>query len=162
MTSDDTSSLVGPRCSQCGQTGAPASKFCANCGAPLDPTNVSPPAQIDTTGSIPVTRADSIPAAGAVLVVHRGAHEGTEFTLNADVVSVGRSAESDVFLDDVTVSRRHAEFHRSADGWRLVDVGSLNGTYVNRDRVEDQRLNQGDEVQIGKYRFIFLHALGER
>jgi len=90
--------------------------------------------------------------------VHRGPSEGSEFLLpaDADVVGVGRSPESEVFLDDVTVSRRHAEFRRGADGWSVRDVGSLNGTYVNRVRVDDQRLNGGDEVQIGKFRFVFL------
>ena len=75
---------------------------------------------------------------------------------NADVVGVGRAHESDVFLDDVTVSRRHAEFRRGANGWSVRDVGSLNGIYVNRVRVEDQNLHGGDEVQIGKFRFVFL------
>jgi len=99
-----------------------------------------------------------LPTGSALLVVHRGPSEGSEFLLpsDADVVGVGRSPESEVFLDDVTVSRRHAEFRRGADGWSVRDVGSLNGTYVNRVRVDDQRLNGGDEVQIGKFRFVFL------
>ena len=99
-----------------------------------------------------------LPSGSALLIVHRGPSEGSEFLLPAelDIVRVGRSPESEVFLDDVTVSRRHAEFRRGAEGWSLRDVGSLNGTYVNRVRVDDQRLKGGDEVQIGKFRFVFL------
>ena len=99
-----------------------------------------------------------LPSGSALLIVHRGPSEGNEFLLPAelDIVRVGRSPESEVFLDDVTVSRRHAEFRRGAEGWSVRDVGSLNGTYVNRVRVDDQRLKGGDEVQIGKFRFVFL------
>lgn len=93
-----------------------------------------------------------------MLVVHRGPGEGTEYPLMPDqqIIVVGRAPEASVFLDDVTVSRHHAEFRHGAGGWSLRDVGSLNGTYVNRVRVEDQQLAGGDEIQIGKFRFIFL------
>ena len=74
-------------------------------------------------------------------------------------MTVGRAPESAIFLDDVTVSRRHAEFRHGAQGWSVRDVGSLNGTYVNRVRVDDQQLHGGDEVQIGKFRFVFLLGL---
>lgn len=92
----------------------------------------------------------------SVLVVRRGLGEGTTYLLTGDIVTAGRAPESDLFLDDVTVSRRHAEFRREAGEWHLVDTESLNGTYVNRHRVEDQVLRPGDEVQIGKYRFVYL------
>lgn len=93
-----------------------------------------------------------------MLVVHRGPGEGTTFLLpaDADVLLVGRSPDAEIFLDDVTVSRRHAEFRRGAEGWSVRDSGSLNGTYVNRVRVDDQRLLGGEEVQVGKFRFVFL------
>lgn len=93
-----------------------------------------------------------------MLVVHRGPGEGQEFLLDpaAGILRVGRSEDADVFLDDVTVSRHHAEFRHGAEGWSIRDAGSLNGTYVNRSRVEDRRLAGGDEVQIGKFRFILL------
>ncbi len=93
-----------------------------------------------------------------MLIVHRGPGEGTEYSLtkNSEVIVVGRAEECEVFLDDVTVSRHHAEFRHGAQGWSVQDVGSLNGTYVNRVRVDDQQLRGGDEVQIGKFRFIFL------
>jgi len=74
------------------------------------------------------------------------------------VVNAGRHPDSEIFLDDVTVSRRHAEFHRTGDTFTVSDVGSLNGTYVNRDRIDRVRLNDGDEVQIGKFRLVFFAA----
>jgi pSer/pThr/pTyr-binding forkhead associated (FHA) protein len=94
----------------------------------------------------------------ALLVVSRGPNAGSRFLLDAEVVTVGRHPDSEIFLDDITVSRRHAEFRRSADGFDVVDVGSLNGTYVNRERVDHATLVGGDEVQIGKYRLVFHPA----
>ncbi|HTY71143.1 MAG TPA: FHA domain-containing protein [Actinomycetes bacterium] len=92
----------------------------------------------------------------ALLVVQRGPNAGSRYLLDSAVTSVGRHPDSDIFLDDVTVSRRHAEFRRDASGFRVVDVGSLNGTYVNRHRIDDVVLAGGDEVQVGKYRLLFL------
>ncbi len=99
---------------------------------------------------------DALPAGSALLVVQRGPSAGSRFLLDTDRVTAGRHPDSEIFLDDVTVSRRHAEFRRSADGFRVVDVGSLNGTYVNRDRIDDVVLQGGDEVQIGKFRLVFF------
>ena len=99
---------------------------------------------------------DALPAGSALLVVQRGPSAGSRFLLDTDLVTAGRHPDSEIFLDDVTVSRRHAEFRRSADGFRVVDVGSLNGTYVNRDRIDDVVLPGGDEVQIGKFRLVFF------
>ena len=89
-------------------------------------------------------------------MVQRGPDSGSRFLLDTDVVTAGRHPDSEIFLDDVTVSRRHAEFRRTPEGFRVSDVGSLNGTYVNRDRIDDVVLNGGDEVQIGKYRLVFF------
>lgn len=149
-------------CASCGEPLEPGDRFCSACGHPApesDDTGVL--SAVSDSGSQPAVgsgRGADIPSGGALLVVHRGPGQGSEFTLpaTADVVGVGRAPESDVFLDDVTVSRRHAEFRRGAEGWSVRDVGSLNGTYVNRVRVDDQRLRGGDEVQIGKFRFVFL------
>jgi pSer/pThr/pTyr-binding forkhead associated (FHA) protein len=93
--------------------------------------------------------------------VQRGPGSGSRFLLDADVVTAGRHPDSEIFLDDVTVSRRHAEFHRTGDTFTVSDVGSLNGTYVNRDRIDRVQLTDGDEVQIGKYRLVFFagHAV---
>jgi hypothetical protein len=100
--------------------------------------------------------ADSLPPGTALLVVLRGPNAGSRFLLDDDFTSAGRHPDSDIFLDDVTVSRRHAEFYRHGDGFTVRDVGSLNGTYVNRERIEDAELFGGDEVQIGKFRLLFL------
>ena len=99
---------------------------------------------------------DALPAGSALLVVQRGPGAGSRFLLDPDVVSPGRHQDSDIFLDDVTVSRRHAEFRRGPDGYTVADVGSLNGTYVNRDRIDEVALQGGDEVQIGKFRLVYF------
>ena len=98
----------------------------------------------------------SLPPGMALLVVRRGPNAGARFLLDHDVTTSGRHPDSDIFLDDVTVSRRHAEFHRDAGTFTVRDVGSLNGTYVNRERVEAATLSNGDEVQIGKFRLMFV------
>lgn len=103
---------------------------------------------------------DELAGGAALLVVRKGPNEGSKYMLDAEVTRAGRHPDSDIFLDDITVSRRHAEIVRRADGFHLVDVGSLNGTYVNRDRVEDARLINGDELQIGKFRLVFFAAGG--
>jgi len=99
---------------------------------------------------------DGLPTACALLVVARGPSAGSRYLLDTEVVTAGRQPDSDIFLDDVTVSRRHAEFRRIDDGFAVRDVGSLNGTYVNRDRIDDVLLSDGDEVQIGKFRLVYF------
>ena len=99
---------------------------------------------------------EGLSAGSALLVVKRGPNAGSRFLLDADTTTAGRHPESDIFLDDVTVSRRHAEFIREGGGFLVRDVGSLNGTYLNRGRIEAAALASGDEVQIGKYRLVFL------
>ena len=104
----------------------------------------------------PVSGVEGLPAGSALLVVKRGPNAGSRFLLDQPITSAGRHPDSDIFLDDVTVSRRHAEFRLETDEFNVVDVGSLNGTYVNRDRIEETELFSGDEVQIGKFRLIFM------
>jgi pSer/pThr/pTyr-binding forkhead associated (FHA) protein len=99
---------------------------------------------------------EGLSAGTALLVVKRGPNAGSRFQLDRDKVTAGRHPESDIFLDDVTVSRRHAEFRRTSDGFEVADIGSLNGTYVNREPIEVSTLSNGDEVQIGKFRLVFL------
>ena len=99
---------------------------------------------------------DALPGESALLVVQRGPNAGARFLLDADRTTAGRQPESDIFLDDVTVSRKHAEFIRRGATFVVRDVGSLNGTYVNRERVEAATLSNGDEVQIGKFRLVFV------
>ena len=101
---------------------------------------------------------DALTPGSALLVVKRGPNAGSRFLLDQDVTSAGRHPDSDIFLDDVTVSRRHAEFRREGSGYTVHDVGSLNGTYVNRERIDAAPLSGGDEVQIGKFRLVYLTA----
>jgi hypothetical protein len=157
------------KCAVCDQSVLPNDRFCSACGAPVEIVlgelgmeHTGAITSIISTGTGPVSVGSGVhrdlPNGAAMLVVHRGPGEGTEYSLSpsSEVIIVGRAEECEVFLDDVTVSRRHAEFRHGAHGWSVQDVGSLNGTYVNRVRVEDQKLRGGDEVQIGKFRFIFL------
>ena len=106
------------------------------------------------------TLVESLPPYLAVLLVREGGHTGAQFMLDRDLTTAGRHPDGEIFLDDVTVSRRHAEFRRDAYGVKVRDVGSLNGTYVNRDRIDEVQLNSGDEVQIGKYRLVY-YASGQ-
>jgi pSer/pThr/pTyr-binding forkhead associated (FHA) protein len=98
----------------------------------------------------------ALPPGSALLLVMRGPNAGRRFRLDGELTTAGRHPDSDIFLDDVTVSRRHAEFYRHGAGFTVRDVGSLNGTYVNRERIEEAELAGGDEVQIGKFRLLFL------
>jgi pSer/pThr/pTyr-binding forkhead associated (FHA) protein len=102
-----------------------------------------------------------LPRGVRMLVVKRGSEVGARFTLEHDIVQAGRDPQSDIFLDDITVSRRHAEFVTRDKITTVRDAGSLNGTYVNRKRIDEARLSSGDEVQIGKFKLVFLVATGE-
>jgi len=99
---------------------------------------------------------DALPGGSALLVVQRGPGAGSRYLLDTDLSTVGRHPESEIFLDDITVSRRHVEFRRDDESFRVHDVGSLNGTYLNGDRVDDAELQNGDEVRIGKFRLVFF------
>lgn len=110
------------------------------------------------TASENVGGVEGLPEGAALLVVKRGPNAGARFLLDQDTTTAGRHPEADIFLDDVTVSRRHAEFRRNAGEFEVVDVGSLNGTYVNREPRNTQQLTNGDEIQIGKFRLVFITA----
>ena len=156
--------MGGVYCHNCGHRNPDGGNFCSSCGAALPserPETTISFQPIDDHGEIAdeeqaVTYVD-IPHGTPSLVVKRGPTVGSSYSLLPDVTHAGRHPESDIFLDDITVSRRHAEFTRAADGKVVVrDVGSLNGTYVNRERIEEQLLSAGDEVQIGKFKLVFL------
>jgi len=166
-----------PFCTACGQQNPEDARFCAQCGTKLVATGDSGPATpVESTATItfgvPDARessdrqlsavdaaaVDALPPGHALLVVQRGPSAGSRFLLDTDVVGAGRHPDSEIFLDDVTVSRRHAEFRRTGSDFTVSDVGSLNGTYVNRDRIDSVELNDGDEVQIGKYRLVFFSS----
>ena len=105
---------------------------------------------------------DELPGSIGMLVVKRGPNAGSKFVLDSDVTKAGRHPDSEIFLDDITVSRRHAEIVRNDGGYDLKDVGSLNGTYLNRERIEGAvPLRNGDELQIGKFKLVFFSGTGE-
>jgi len=172
-----------PFCTNCGHDNPEGSNFCGQCGSALNVPAVGATAigqtprrepersaTGDTTSNIPAVTDDrdvevlsadeeaavgALPAGSALLIVQRGANAGSRFLLNTDTSSVGRHPDSDIFLDDISVSRRHATFLRTAQGVVVRDAGSLNGTYVNRELVDERLLQHGDEVQIGKFRLVF-------
>ena len=152
-------------CNRCGHRNPEGSKFCSSCGAALEATSDEPTTSItslpvDATGDVleddVALVVDDVPTGTGVVVVKRGPNAGSRFVLDASTTKAGRHPDSDIFLDDITVSRRHAEFVRQGEGYVVKDVGSLNGTYVNRERIDDTVLENGDEVQIGKFKLVFL------
>ena len=153
-------------CNQCGHQNPPGSNFCSSCGAPLDLGrddrtivfhHVDALQESSTSEDDVVVHLNELPAEAGVLLVRSGPQAGMRLLLDQDVTTLGRHPESDVLLDDITVSRRHAEIARAKDGGYLVrDVGSLNGTYVNRERVEERSLVHGDELQVGKFKMVYL------
>ncbi len=161
-------------CIRCGQENPEGARFCSQCGTPLargaegpaETTSIISPggdlgdAEFGDESVADAATLDTLPAGTALLVIRRGPNAGSRFLLDSDLTLVGRHPDSDIFLDDVTVSRRHAEFYRSGNRFTVRDVGSLNGTYVNRERIEETDLTGGDEVQVGKFRLVFL--LGPR
>ncbi len=168
-----------PFCAQCGHSNPDESRFCSNCGNALRAPSVAPTPSVTSGGetstitigsvdgadggaeaveslsSADQAAVDALPSGSALLVVRRGPNSGSRFLLDSDKTTAGRHPSSDIFLDDVTVSRRHAEFSRSGERFVVRDVGSLNGTYVNRERIDEATLAGGDEVQIGKYRLVY-------
>jgi pSer/pThr/pTyr-binding forkhead associated (FHA) protein len=142
----------GQVCPRCSVLNAPGANFCTACGAPL------PMEEEVATGNYPQLGVD-VPGAGEVgqLVVTRGSTAGARYALDDDITSIGRHPDSGIFLDDVTVSRRHAEVRRGSDGqYVLSDVGSLNGTYLDGDRIEEAALREGAQIQVGKFRLVFV------
>jgi pSer/pThr/pTyr-binding forkhead associated (FHA) protein len=154
-------------CNNCGHRNPLGSNFCSSCGAVLEtqaaenttitfhPTTPTDP----TDDEVPVELGE-VAEEIAVLVVKRGPQAGSRFALDSPVTTAGRHPESDIFLDDITVSRRHAEFRRDGTSYVVRDVGSLNGTYLNRERIEEAGLENGDEVQIGKFKLVFFLGTG--
>jgi pSer/pThr/pTyr-binding forkhead associated (FHA) protein len=152
-------------CNQCGHRNPEGSNFCSSCGAVLERPSDSEPSTItlvpvESAGEVGdeevVVSVHDFPPDAGLLVVKRGPNVGSRYLLSPDMTSIGRHPESDIFLDDVTVSRRHAEVRRADGGFSVRDVGSLNGTYLNRERIEEAPLRHGDELQVGMFRLVFL------
>jgi hypothetical protein len=158
---------TGIFCNRCGHRNPEGSNFCSSCGAVLERPREADPATttikftpVEAAGEVgeeevSVNVSDVPPDAG-VLVVKRGPNAGSRYLLAAELTTLGRHPDSDIFLDDVTVSRRHAEVTRTGGTFTVRDVDSLNGTYLNRERIEEAVLRSGDELQIGKFRLVFL------
>ncbi len=151
-------------CIECGFLNGEGANYCQRCGALLERPSegagdpVTATYRIDETGELVPVEIGAVTATGPALVIRAGGgREGESFAVEGERMSIGRRPDSEVFLDDVTVSRDHAMLIRRGDGWHLDDLGSLNGTYVNRERIESRRLDEGDELQIGKYKLTF-HA----
>ena len=149
-------------CPECGFANAEGANYCQKCGAFMpdhvekdgDTTEVF---QVGETGELKPMDLEEVTGEGATLVIRSGGgRSGEAFPVGGERMTIGRSPEAEVFLDDVTVSRNHALLVRRRDGLYIDDLGSLNGTYVNRRRIESHRLQNGDELQVGKYKLTYL------
>jgi pSer/pThr/pTyr-binding forkhead associated (FHA) protein len=163
-----------PFCTACGKQNPDDARFCSRCGTKLFADTPAPgaeeatatisigtpPEKADTSdrhlSPVDAAAVDALPPDSAMLVVQKGPSAGSRFLLDQDEVTAGRHNDSEIFLDDVTVSRRHAVSTRENGEFSVADAGSLNGTYVNRDRIDKVVLKDSDEVQIGKYRLVFF------
>ena len=147
-------------CGNCGHRNQAGANFCSSCGRAIErvddePTTITFTIDPDPGAAIEVDPRDA--GAHGMLVVTRGPNTGSEYRLEHVITTVGRHPDSDVFLDDVTVSRRHVEVERGTGGIVVRDVGSLNGTYLNQRRIEvDEELRDGDELQVGKFKLVFV------
>lgn len=147
-------------CSECGFVNPEGANYCQKCGALLELDGTGEPTTAtyrvgDTGDFIPIDIAEVATNAAALVIRAGGGRTGESFAVEGERMTIGRRPDSAVFLDDVTVSRDHALLVRRASDWYIDDCGSLNGTYVNRERIDSQRLADGDELQVGKYKLTF-------
>ncbi len=151
-------------CNQCGHRNPPESNFCSSCGSPLDSlddrtinlTRIDPLQDAPGPEDDIVVPVKDLPIEVGVLIVRAGAQAGDRFTLDSDLTRLGRHPDSEISLDDITVSRRHVDIERTPEGYVATDAGSLNGTYVNQERIDKVLLRHGDELQVGKFRLVFF------
>ena len=151
-------------CNSCGHRNPPTSSFCSSCGSPLDSLGertlslVAVDPLQDAPGDHDNVQVEmsSIPTDAAVLIVRSGPQAGERFVLDDPVTHLGRHPDSEIMLDDITVSRRHVAIERTPQGYVVTDEGSLNGTYINQERVDRGLLRHGDELQIGKFRLVLF------
>ena len=155
-------------CNQCGHRNPGDAAFCSSCGALLDRpadhtitlSKVDPLQESVTDADDAVVDLSTLARDVASLVVRTGQQAGQSFALSETVTRLGRHPDSEIMLDDITVSRRHAEVERTGSGYVVRDAGSLNGTYVNQERVDEASLSNGDELQVGKFRLVFFELGG--
>jgi hypothetical protein len=149
-------------CPECGFVNPEGANYCQKCGAFLPETeaeggSTTAAYQLDEAGDLKPVDIDEVAADGATLAIRSGGgRAGEVFEVEGERTRIGRSPDAEVFLDDVTVSRNHALLVRRRDGLYVDDLGSLNGTYVNRRRIESHKLANGDELQVGKYKLTYL------
>ena len=154
-------------CTNCGHKNPSNANFCSSCGSALqgeDESTTITFVPIDQQGEleeefqVPITE---LSHGFGILVIKRGPNPGSRHKLEKEITTVGRHPDSDIFLDDITVSRRHVEFIKTEFGYKIKDVGSLNVTYLNRERIEEAELANSDEIQIGKFKLVFLEATNQ-
>jgi len=151
-------------CNHCGHRNPPESAFCSSCGSPLDLkgdrtvtlTAVDPLQEAPGPEDDVVVTVGDLPRGVAVLIVRSGPQAGDRFALSTGETRLGRHPDSEIMLDDITVSRRHAAIEQTTEGYVVTDAGSLNGTYVNQERIERAVLHHGDELQVGKFRLVLF------
>jgi hypothetical protein len=153
---------VAQHCPECGAVNDEGANYCQRCGAFIAQADPAPSTttatyKVGETGEIEEVPLEDVVAGGAALVIRAGGgRSGESFPLEGERMTIGRRPDSDIFLDDVTVSRDHALLVRRSGDYYLDDCGSLNGTYVNRRRIESHRLSDGDELQVGKYKLAYF------
>lgn len=155
--------MVERFCPSCDHANGVGANFCSSCGTDLrhdEVTTETPAVVIDPADLAGIDRSEFGPHEGLFVVI-QGAKAGARYALDGDVVTLGRHPKSDIFLDDITVSRRHAEVRRDGARYWVADAGSLNGTYVNRARTEEAELDDGDEIQVGKFKLVFVHGTAD-
>jgi len=159
---------VEHHCPVCGHRNDPGANYCSSCGERIGGRTDDPTEAMTIIGDHPdqvdidhLADREGFDTATGILVVNEGPKAGSRYALDADVVRAGRHPESDIFLDDVTVSRRHVELTHAGGVYTASDVGSLNGTYLNRERIDSAELRDGDELQIGRFKLQFFHGIGE-
>ena len=148
-------------CPECGFVNTEGANYCQKCGAFLadvtqEHDNTTAAWQLDETGEIQAVDPETVAADATLVIRSGGGRSGETFPVDSERMRIGRSPDAEIFLDDVTVSRNHALLVRRRDGLHIDDLGSLNGTYVNRKRIESHKLVDGDELQIGKYKLTYL------
>ena len=149
-------------CARCGHRNEAGARFCSSCGSALvepEETTLTHAPVDDRDSTAELEAIADLPVGQGLVIVARGPNAGSTYLVESEPVSVGRHPESTIFLDDITVSRRHSVIEREGDDFRLKDVGSLNGTYVNHERVDHTVLKNGDEIQVG--RFVLAFRVGE-
>lgn len=151
-------------CNSCGHRNPPTSSFCSSCGSALDSLDdrtlsivaVDPLQNAPGDHDDVVVPVSSLPKDAAVLIVRSGPQAGERFVLDDPMTHLGRHPDSEIMLDDITVSRRHVSIERTTQGYFVTDEGSLNGTYINQERIDRGFLRHGDELQIGKFRLVLF------